>query len=1244
MRNLLQQLLALGPELAAYILTTSLPVARAAFVQSAASSPNLDLSQLGRVAVGGDFDSISLYTYQGQNENTSTNGSQSLLTRYPDGAFQSLALADADTSIRAMCSFVADGKLQGVVVGGNFTSLGGVRAESIALWNPDSNEVTALPGLSGGPVNALYCDDESGTVYVGGQFRAGNSSNAMAWTTGWVNLPFAGFNGPVNSITKDSGNNIVFGGQFAVLGNTTTSTETISQAVSIGSGNITAAGSSSRAGFSDPNNIICKTGEEQGSGNTWLLNDNTGGYWESALGFGVSPTALRIYNTDYEGRGTKSFYFEEMNTAGILELEYVDPTTGQNATCIRFCPLPEGNTTVQEFRFVRRVAMTTFRIWITDFYGAGAGLNGVELVSDEVYSFAVNAYNSPSCVDTAAASVSTATPAEAWGIVRNSGLISSDFLSTVINSEANVGDNTNVVFQPNLQQSGNYSVTLYTPGCILDESCSSRGRVEITASMTADSDPATTSSFQTNNYDKFEQIYYGYIDTDGFQPTVTLAPAAGQRVPLTVVASRVRFELISAADGNSSTSTSSSSTGGLNGLFEYNPNEATTSTNFSTSVVNRAGTSLDGRASFASVIRYNDNLYAAGNFSSDGISNIMSIGSDGAAALPRGGLNGEVFNMMLNGSTLYIGGIFTNTAQDQTEGLNNVGSFSIDSNEWAPLGGGVNGGVFSIVPLVMNMTADDRRDTLAISGNFTSVNGFGDNAAFDAAGFAIWVPSENNWLKNIPGTNSALNGQLTAYTTVPGMDPVYAGKIDSQGLDINDVVELVGSGTPELQSLNIRLSANTAAASASGNQKRDLTDGQSGSNYTGVYDGVFYNKNNLNITILGGSFSTTASNGSTIENLAFINNTDSDRESVSGVSGLTSDSIFIAMDTYQTALWAGGAVNGTVNGNPATGLVVYDLSANRFAAPHPPALGGDNVVVHSIAAQPEGEDVYVGGDYATAGSLPCGPLCFYDTRALQWQSTGSGLEGVIYTMVWTSNTKLMIAGNLTVNGNETTMATYDAKKQIFTELEGASSLPGPVTAISAVNGDYSQFWVSGMSTNNQSVFLTKYKDGTWTAASGLGESTSIRKLQIMPLTSDHDSSDMVATDQVLMILGNINIPDQGNASAVLFNGTVYEPYILTNMEDGSQGSLSAIFVQNPNNFVNNKSSGLAVGIIVAIGLAIALAITGLIILLGLLLERRRRRIEGYVPITADKSANVNRLPPEQLFSKLEGGGHSPPKI
>ncbi|KAI6862129.1 hypothetical protein KC318_g20837, partial [Hortaea werneckii] len=210
MRSLLSQLLAVGPELATFILTTPLLSSQGAYAQdqNTVPSPNLNLNDLGRVAIGGDFDSISLYTYEGQSEEAfNSNGSQSLLTRYPNGDFRSLSMADA--YITTMCPFVQqDGSLAGVVVGGNFTSLGGVEAQGIALWNPNTTEITALPGLSG-KVNAVYCDDESGTVYVGGSFMGANSTNALAWTSGWNNLPFAGFNGPVTSIAKNEAGRIV---------------------------------------------------------------------------------------------------------------------------------------------------------------------------------------------------------------------------------------------------------------------------------------------------------------------------------------------------------------------------------------------------------------------------------------------------------------------------------------------------------------------------------------------------------------------------------------------------------------------------------------------------------------------------------------------------------------------------------------------------------------------------------------------------------------------------------------------------------------------------------------------------------------------------------------------------------------------------------------------------------------------------------------------------------------------------
>lgn len=343
--------------------------------------PNLDLSKLGRVALTGDFDAISLYTYQDQNENGfSTNGSQSIITQLPNGNYATSKTADG--YIKGMCPFVMkDGILAGVVIGGNFTSLGGIEAQGAALFNPTTAEITPLTGLSG-QVSAVFCDQDTNTVYVGGDFRGGNSTNAIGWVgmSGWSNLPFAGFNGPVNSIAKAANGNIIFGGSFTGLGNTTTPTMKDQQLINLSTANITANFSSSRPGFDDPKNIICTTPGQEGSGSTWLIEDQLPGSWQADLQFGFEPTLLRVRNTHLEGRGTKTFRFTAFPINGIMNFTYKDPSSGKDALCDARCTLSnDPNIPFQDFHFVNTVGMSSFRIDVSEWYGDGAGLNGVEL-------------------------------------------------------------------------------------------------------------------------------------------------------------------------------------------------------------------------------------------------------------------------------------------------------------------------------------------------------------------------------------------------------------------------------------------------------------------------------------------------------------------------------------------------------------------------------------------------------------------------------------------------------------------------------------------------------------------------------------------------------------------------------------------------------------------------------------------------------------------------------------------------
>jgi hypothetical protein len=778
-------------------------------------------------------------------------------------------------------------------------------------------------------------------------------------------------------------------------------------------------------------------------------------------------------------------------------------------------------------------------------------LSGIELFQDDIYAFAISDFNEPRC-DSVSTTGANSTATGPW-VQTPSGGSTSDYLTATLNGSVTAAS-AQVVFMPDIKQSGNYSITLYTPGCLQDDTCSSRGIVNVTGSMTTEKGSVATTLYQTNYYDKYDQIYYGYVDaaSESFRPEVTLTPVAGQNTPLTVVAQRIRFELVT-------------STGGLNGLYDYDPNVATVNTDFSASKIDSAAMSLDTSAKINALAVYKDVTYVAGNFSNGDIHNIFSIGSENATSLPGAGLNSAVRTMYQNGSTIYVGGSFTDTVGTQTPGLSGIAAFSIDDNSWKALGAGVNGLVWAIVPLQLNITGADQEMVLAVSGDFTTVNAVGSNASYSADGFAAWVPSRGNWLHNLANATVALSGGLLAQTLVADYGQLLAGSLVASQIGMSDAVALSGSGRPTLSPLGISISASQESST----KRKRATTGQ---NVTGVATGYFYLDHGKNITILGGHFTANSSAGSTINNLLIIDNTNG--QNVIGLPNtVDADSTVLALEVRDTSLFAGGSITGTANGDDVNGLLVWDLSTNALAISQPAALAGNSVTVNAIAAQPGSSKVFVGGNFADAGSMSCPSFCMYDTSLGQWMPPASGLSGTVNTMTWRSNNQLIVGGDITISGNRTKLALYDAKKQTFTDLGASANLPGAVTAMSPANPNYDAWWVAGTASNGSS-FLQKFDGTNWHSVTGLGSATAIRGLQVVSLTQKHQLSDLVPSNQVLLITGAIELPDHGNASAVLFNGTTFQPFILTTTANGGQGTLSGMFVQNPSNFLSSKCKQL----------------------------------------------------------------------
>ncbi len=716
---------------------------------------------------------------------------------------------------------------------------------------------------------------------------------------------------------------------------------------------------------------------------------------------------------------------------------------------------------------------------------------------------------------------------------------------------ANLGPNVStsevsVVFEPDIMQQANYTVTMFTPGCMQDNSCDTRGIVNVTGIYaTKSAPPSPTQIYQTNSYDKYDTIYQGPVDisSGGFRPSVTLAAVKGQKDGVTIVAQRVQFSI-----GNS--------TGGLNGIYEFNPNTNTLDTDFLNSTFDQAGMDLEQGAIINSIAVLDGATYIAGNFtdSSTGFANIFLIGSGNATTLPNGGLNAEVSSIMVYEDLLYVGGNFSNTVNGSITGLNNFAAFNTTSKQWQALGAGVSGAVDSIVSLKVNVTTNQPETCITVNGFFDTLNSFGPTQGVSVSGFGIWVPSRRNWLQNLHVQSQSITGKLSTMTNVTGSNALLAGTLASQDMSAEDAVYLSSNPTA-INSLNFGIQPQQVGPMT---RKRAI----SGQNVTGVVTGLFHNSGNLNVTVLGGHFTAKATNGSTIDNLAFVNGA---TNTVTGLTAsLDTDSAFLALATSGNVLYAGGTVTGNVNSAAVNGLVVYDLGLGAYSYPQPPAFGGHNVVVNAITLRPNKAGIYVGGNFDTAGSLGCPSVCVFENGA--WNQPGSGIAGSVAAFTWQGTDKLLAGGNLTIDNNATNLANFDTSKKQWTAVTGAAeNVPGPVTALTPANQDASEFWVAGKSLNG-SAFLVKYDGSSYhSVGDTLGSQTTILGLSMLSLSKSHDSSSLVPSNMVLIVTGQLNLPTFGNASAALFNGTTFSPFILSN-QGNNPGSLSQLFSEKQINF------------------------------------------------------------------------------
>ena len=268
----------------------------------------------------------------------------------------------------------------------------------------------------------------------------------------------------------------------------------------------------------------------------------------------------------------------------------------------------------------------------------------------------------------------------------------------------------------------------------------------------------------------------------------------------------------------------------------------------------------------------------------------------------------------------------------------------------------------------------------------------------------------------------------------------------------------------------------------------------------------------------------------------------------------------------------GGELSGTVGTKSFNGILLYDFVNDILALVQPPPLTGNDVAVRAIEARPwkDSTDVYIGGNFETAGSLDCPCVCVYKAAKASWERPGTGLSGSTSFMTWTSADALIVAGNLSVSNTPSPLVAYHAPQQVWTSFNVDKPLNGTITAMSQTllpaqaikwSSDSNTFWVAGKN-HNGSIFLMKWDGADWLTAPGFfGTDSEITVLRLLSVTTGAVSNKFLSTNTVLLIGGKLHLATVGQASAVYFDGETFMPYLLTKTASGDTGTLSHFFSQ-----------------------------------------------------------------------------------
>lgn len=999
-----------------------------------------------------------------------------------------------------------------------------------------------------GDIETIYYDSSDQMLYIGGSCSFNDSHGAIQYDyleEQLLSLPFGGFgkDSVVNSIVKDEiSENILFAGSFSSVGypellnvtlNETHHNYTLlrntSEIVDISQKIQFAASQVSATSGKNYENVICPTSENDG----WSLSDGELGSWSAILENEVVPSKVRLYNSNSDSSGVKTFRVITYPGNGIMNMTYVDPSDLQVKYCDAFCPLSslsntlssfsksnvnitdnqyytftnnnqtvlELTSTFQDFAFVNSIDVSSFTIQVMEYYGDYSELLGIELYSRGITVYANNTLNSvDSCASSNSYDISVSS-SPLGNITWESSSVGNYLYAEIPSSE--IGSDQGMRFDIQIPVSGQYSVLMYTSGCLQDNSCDERGIVNVTVHDGTGKQLSTSLIYQTNEYEKYDTLYTGdlTLDADSVYVEMKILKALNSD-QIYVVADSIQLQYIqlelNEITGNITTTyyVEKHEMIELNGLMEYSISNFTDDSilyPIGNTSFNLIGSALEEDAVVNQIILNDTSLVIGGNFESEFGDNILGLEIHNSHLSNQlnvtnyftidGGVNGEIsqlygplddfvmigsFNKFtdMSHSALSSGSVIYNTGTQSIESLNISEASSVSQ---------LSGMVFNNTEyLVINYNNSERAELL----DYTSNTIFENSTSFGMNILSSLDTSDRNWM-------------LSSH-----LDTTYViGSIIQYDLESNNIVQVEGDNLVPVVLKNA----------------------------SSLVSGVYIN--NDTTIVAGDNIYQLTKNSTSLLSTDFYFDGDTQ---VGHLMYYKSDLIF--------------SVNGSASfdSDPISGLAFYTLNTSSLKTLNETFNGS----IADMSVDPEFGTIIAVGSFSVGD---CESICTFgnNSDALNVNRSVSDISGPLSSLEYYDEHKVLIGGNFTANGKNGYLGIYDTYNNSVSVLEELSTqLSGPVVNFVFGNERSNNKTLDDLIVVMGTDYIGYFNNSKWTSISD-GLDLSNGKLTDISFVKSLASSSNFYESQVLLLTGKFEISNYGIVSSALWNGKEWLPYTIT---------------------------------------------------------------------------------------------------